>query len=131
MPRPKIEQQITFLATSDLRANAVFYEDIMALPLVLDQGTCRIYRTGRDAFLGFCTHLELGSQSTSVILTLVSQEVDAWYTYLQDKGASLEKHPVLNSRYNIYHFFVRDPDGYLVEVQQFLDPSWPSVHGAK
>ena len=59
MKRPTIEQQVTFLATRDLRANAAFYEDVLGLALVLDQGVCRIYQTGKAAFLGFCEHLPL------------------------------------------------------------------------
>ena len=68
----------------------------------------------------------MAEDESPVILTLVSQEVDAWYEYLAAKGAEVTQRPVLNERYNIYHFFVRDPDGYLVEVQRFLDPAWPS-----
>jgi hypothetical protein len=26
---------------------------------------------------------------------------------------------------NIYHCFLRDPNGYLIEIQRFLDPAWP------
>jgi catechol 2,3-dioxygenase-like lactoylglutathione lyase family enzyme len=39
---------------------------------------------------------------------------------------AIEKRPTMNTTYNIYHFFMRDPDGYLVEIQRFLDPAWPS-----
>ncbi|HRQ39548.1 MAG TPA: hypothetical protein PLD25_16700 [Chloroflexota bacterium] len=42
MQRPAIEQQVTFLVTTDLAATAVFYETILQLPLALDQGVCRI-----------------------------------------------------------------------------------------
>jgi len=126
MTRPAIDQQITFLAAGDLEETAAFYEGVLDLPLVLDQGTCRIYRTGRDAFLGFCGHLPTSAEPRPVIVTLVSQKVDDWYNYLLEKGAAVEKRPVLNPKYNIYHFFVRDPDGYRIEVQRFLDPSWPA-----
>jgi catechol 2,3-dioxygenase-like lactoylglutathione lyase family enzyme len=127
MDRPAIDQQVTFLGTGNLEATAAFYEGVLKLPLVLDQGLCRIYRVGSDAFLGFCGHLPPGSESHSVILTLVSQEVDAWYAYLLGLGISLQEQPVLNPAYNIYHFFLRDPDGHLIEIQQFLDPAWPGV----
>lgn len=127
MERPSIAQQITFLGASDLGATATFYEKILALPLVLDQGTCRIYRTAGGAYLGFCKHLPVARAGRHVIVTLVSQEVDAWYEYLLNKGVEIEKPPGLNPNYDIYHFFVRDPNGYLVEVQNFLDPAWPAA----
>ncbi|CAK0856243.1 unnamed protein product [Prorocentrum cordatum] len=44
-----------------------------------------------------------------------------------EAGVPLEKEPTLNPRYNIYHLFIRDPDGHLVEIQQFRDPMWPRL----
>ncbi|MCP4423816.1 MAG: VOC family protein [Chloroflexi bacterium] len=126
MERPSIDQQVTFLYTADLEETAVFYETILQLPLVLDQGACRIYRTGGGAFLGFCRHLTGGQAQTSgVILTLVSQDVDGWYGYLRQKGILFEKPPQRNPKFNIYHCFLRDPNGYLIEIQRFEDPTWP------
>jgi catechol 2,3-dioxygenase-like lactoylglutathione lyase family enzyme len=125
MIRPAIDQQVTFLYTADLGETAVFYETILELPLILDQGDCRIYGTGRGAFLGFCQHLTGGAQSGSgVVLTLVSQDVDGWYSYLRQKGVEFEKPPQHNPRFNIYHCFLRDPNGYLIEIQHFDDPAW-------
>ena len=131
MKRPAIDQQITFLGTTDLEATAAFYEDVLMLPLVLDQGSCRIYRVAGDSFLGFCRHLPSSAESRSIILTLVSQEVDDWYAYLLSSDIVVDERPVLNATYNIYHFFLRDPDGYLIEIQQFLDSVWPAAKRAK
>ena len=104
----------------------MFYETILELPLILDQGACRIYGTGLGAFLGFCQHLTGGGQDgAGVILTLVSQDVDGWYDYLQQKGVEFEKPPQFNPKFNIYHCFLRDPNGYLIEIQRFEDPTWP------
>lgn len=125
--RPSIEQQVTFLYTADLEATTTFYEEVLGLPLVLDQGSCRIYHVCRGSFLGFCHHLARSQQPEGVILTLVSTAVDEWYTYLQSRGVVVEKPPQHNTRFNIYHLFLRDPNGYLIEIQQFLDPAWPAV----
>ncbi|MBE2202446.1 MAG: VOC family protein [Anaerolinea sp.] len=124
MPQP-FTQQVTFLYTAVLPETAHFYETILELPLVLDQGACRIYRVAGSAFLGFCQHLTGGAKTEGVILTLVSDDVDGWYTYLRQKGVVFEKAPTLNEKFNIYHCFLRDPNGYLVEIQRFLDPEWP------
>lgn len=126
MSRPKIDQQVTFLYTRDLAKTAVFYEELLELPLILDQGSCRIYRVSADGFLGFCQREEAPEEPVGVIFTLVTTEVDAWHRFLSDKGVEFEKPPVLNPDYNIYHCFLRDPNGYLLEIQQFLDPAWPS-----
>jgi catechol 2,3-dioxygenase-like lactoylglutathione lyase family enzyme len=129
MKRPSIDQQITFLHTDKLEETAVFYENVLQLPLVLDQGVCRIYACADAAYLGFCQSLsqEAGNQASTagIILTLVSHEVDAWYEYLLAHQVPIEKPPTLNQKINIYQLFARDPNGYLIEIQTFLDPSWP------
>jgi catechol 2,3-dioxygenase-like lactoylglutathione lyase family enzyme len=120
-----LEQQVTFLYTANLSQTAAFYENILGLPLVLDQGSCRIYQVQGAAFLGFCQHMDMPPEPGGIILTLVSQEVDRWADYLQAHGVALEKPPTLYARFNIYHCFLRDPNGYLIEIQRFLDPAWP------
>ncbi len=125
MTRPTIDQQVTFLYTRNLTATAHFYETVLGLPLVLDQGSCRIYEVSRDGYLGFCERAETPEQPLGIIFTIATREVDAWYQYLSDQGIAFEKPPILNPDYNIYHCFLRDPNGYLLEIQQFLDPAWP------
>jgi len=124
MDHPPIDQQITFLYTLDLVSTSRFYEDVLRLELVLDQGSCRIYRTGTEAFLGFCQREGVAAQHPDVIFTLVTQEVDTWYEYLLAQGVKFEKPPAHNPDYNIYHCFLRDPNGYLIEIQRFMDADW-------
>ena len=124
MTRPAIAQQITFLHTRDLEATARFYEEVLGLPLALDQGDCRIYRVSRDGYVGFCRRPGASGVGDDVILTFVTAEVDRWYQSLSDRGVVFERPPALNAKYNIYHCFLRDPNGYLIEIQRFLDPTW-------
>lgn len=125
MSQPAFDQQVTFLYTRDLTATARFYEDGLGLGLVLDQGACRIYRVSGDAFLGFCQADDAPEQPAGIIVTLVADDVDSWYARLQEQGVAFEKPPALNPTYNIYHCFLRDPNGYLLEIQRFQDPAWP------
>ncbi|MGC9347580.1 MAG: VOC family protein, partial [Anaerolineae bacterium] len=135
--RPNVDQQITFLYTRDLASTAHFYEDIMSLPMVLDQGDCRIYHTCGDAYVGFCertgapqtwddekAHGATHAPPASFLYTLVTDQVDAWYSHLRRHGVEIESPPKLNETYGIYHFFVRDPNGYVIEIQRFTDPDW-------
>lgn len=127
MPHPTIEQQVTFLYTGDLETSHAFYAGVLGLPLVLDQGTCRIYRTGPGAFVGLCRRADPPTRPDGVILTLVSADVDGWYHHLVALGIPIAKPPTHNTAYNIYHLFLRDPNGYLLEIQTFLDPAWPAA----
>lgn len=124
MTRPRIDGQITFCYTRDLAATSSFYEDMIALPLVVDQGACRIYRVAAQAYLGFCERDYAITSPDGIILTLVTEAVDEWYHHLSSLGVEFQKAPAINDEYGIYHCFARDPNGYLIEIQRFLDPGW-------
>lgn len=126
------EQAVTFIYARDVERSWRFYEEAVGLEAVLDQGSVRIYRVGAsDAFLGVCRARALPDQPPpdraprGVVYTFVSRDVDGWHERLKAKGAAIETAPAHNAQYNIYNFFFRDPDGYLMEVQRFLAPEWP------
>jgi catechol 2,3-dioxygenase-like lactoylglutathione lyase family enzyme len=117
------DSQITFLSTRDLDLTSSFYVNLLGLTLVLDQGTCKIYKMSSSAYLGFCLKDRL-PETDGVIITLVTEDVDSYCETLRRKGVTFEKNPAFNPDYNIYHAFLRDPNGYLLEVQRFEDPRW-------
>lgn len=122
MTHPPIHEQITFLYTNDLTTSAHFYEEIMGFPLKLDQGGCRIYAICENGYLGICQRSDAEQPGKQVVIfTLVTPDVDAWYAYLLEKGVEIDSPPAENPDYGIYHFFLRDPNGYLLEVQRFLE----------
>lgn len=124
MSFPQIDSQITFLYTANLGASIEFYERTLEFPLWLDQGTCRIYQVAPAAYIGICQTGTLEAQRVAeqpnVIITIVTQDVDGWYSALIEKGVKFEKAPEVNERYRIYNCFLRDPSGYLIEIQRFL-----------
>jgi catechol 2,3-dioxygenase-like lactoylglutathione lyase family enzyme len=127
MTHPPFSSQITFLYTPDLAATAHFYEEMLLLPLKLDQGSCRIYQVSQDGYLGLCQRNDAPQEASAptkhhVIMTLVTSEVDEWYQRLSSREVAFEKPPSINTKYNIYHCFLRDPNGYLIEIQRFLHP---------
>ena len=124
MEKPaRFESSITFLRTRDLAATSDFYERIIGLRLILDQGGCRVYEVARGGYLGFCEKEETEIQK-DLVFTFVTQDVDGWYERLRGEGVAFEKTPAHNPTYKIYHCFFRDPNGYLLEIQRFEDPRW-------
>jgi catechol 2,3-dioxygenase-like lactoylglutathione lyase family enzyme len=123
MPFLPIAEQITFLNTADLDATATFYENIFGLKLWKNQGTCRIYQVSLDGYLGFCQNDTATGEHPDIIFTLVTPNqagVDAWYDHLKAQGVEFVKEPATNPKYQIYHCFLHDPNGYLIEIQYFL-----------
>lgn len=120
---PDLQQQITFLPVSDLERSSEFYGRALGLELVLDQGDCRIFRVSGDAFLGICERPEQGA-APGLMVTLVTDEVDEWHDRMVAANVVCDRAPALNEQYRLYQAFYRDPDGYVLEVQRFLDPAW-------
>jgi catechol 2,3-dioxygenase-like lactoylglutathione lyase family enzyme len=123
-PKLVVEQYITFIYVKDLERTSQFYEEVMGFPLILDQGGCRIVKIAGDTYLGYCAVSDRARGGEGVLLTLVTSQVDEWFEHLTGKGVNVLGQPKSNPDYGIYHFFLLDPDGYKLEVQQFDDPNW-------
>lgn len=113
------DAQITFLHVADLARSARFYGELLGLELVRDQGACLIYRVAGAGYLGICGHRP--PDPGGVIVTLVAEDVDGWAARLTAAGHEVEG-PAANERFALYHLFVRDPDGHLIEIQRFDEP---------
>jgi predicted enzyme related to lactoylglutathione lyase len=122
MANPAIDYPITFFYTRKLQDTARFYEEVVGLTLARDQGDARIYRVGAQGYIGFVEREQVLEVPHGVILTLVTPDVDSWFFRLSEKGVKFEQPPSLSPQYNIYHCFLHDPNGYLIEIQRFNDP---------
>ena len=120
------DAQITFLPSSDLARSRAFYEEVLGLEFVNDQGTCHIYRATAGGFLGVCFRTVVEA-TDGVIFTLVTDDVDGWCDRVMARGSEIERGPVHNEHFGIYQAFLRDPDGNLLEIQHFDDRDWASA----
>ena len=122
-PTPSIGEFITFLYVENLERSDRFYAGTLGLQLVVDQGSCRIYRVATDAYVGVCERPGRVA-AEGLIVTLVSDDVDGWHDRLTAMGVPVDQSPQKSTVFGVYHAFYRDPDGYQIEIQRFLDPKW-------
>ena len=122
------DAQITFLPSSDLGRSRAFYEGTLGFELVVDQGSCHIFRAAPAAFVGTC-HRDQVVAADGVIFTVVVDDVDGWCERIApDRGdGGIERGPEHSEQYGIYHAFLRDPDGNVIEIQRFDDPDWATA----
>jgi hypothetical protein len=114
--------QVMFLPTDNLQKIIDFYEGVLGLELVRDQKLCRIYKTGPSSYLGFCERGYSIPTDYRVVITLLIDDVDGVYKLLKSSNIATESTPEFSERFNVYQFFVRDPNSYLVEIQRFIEP---------
>ena len=129
MPNTPITQQVTFIYTTDLASGSAFLRDKLGLKLVLNQyDTCHIYEAAPNAFLGVCTNRPPPAEP-GVTYTFVTDDVDALYKELSDRGVEFDGPPALSERFNVYAAFFKGIENYRFEIQDFRDPSWPTPIG--
>lgn len=121
MPKPvQFDQQIVWVYTDDLDTTCEFYGHFLGLELARDEGTARIFTTAGQAAIGVCQAFEDRIvEPAGSMITLVTDDVDAWYAVLRERGADLLGPPQRLEAFGIYGFFARDPNGYIVEIQRF------------
>jgi catechol 2,3-dioxygenase-like lactoylglutathione lyase family enzyme len=96
---------------------------------VRDQGVCRIYATAPGAYVGFCDRGYTVPDAYRVVLTLLVDDVEGAFELLRHAGAEVVSEPAHSERFAAITAFVRDPNGYLVELQRFDVPlQTPSPH---
>lgn len=125
MHQNKVCSQITFLYYDDLTPVDRFYREIMGFELVEDQEWAKIYSIGGNAFVGIVSG-EKGfhkpQEKNAVLVTLVVDDARRWYEYLRGAGVRLLTELKEMEGIQIRGFFLQDPGGYSLEVQQFLNP---------
>ena len=111
---------ITFFYYRDLPAAMAFYEDVLGLPLAIDQGWCKIYRIAEGAHMGLVDEakgMNKWAAVKPVQLCIRVPDVDAWYAYAQAKDLDDLSDLFVNEEIGIRAFVFRDPEGYQIEIQ--------------
>lgn len=115
-----ITSLINFYGCNDLEKTKAFYVDLCGLNLFKDQGKCHIYALSTSAMIGFCTHIDVVHQDNSPLITLVVDDVHQTHQMMQQANKQPGKINV-NEFFKIEHFFMKDPNGYTIEIQRFID----------
>lgn len=111
---------ITFFYYRDLPRAMRFYEDILGLPLAIDQGWCKIYRICPGAHVGLVDEtrgMNKWAAVKPVQLCIRVASVADWYAYAQAKALNNLSNLFENDALGIRAFVFTDPEGYQIEIQ--------------
>jgi len=118
------QKQITFLYYRDLPAAMRFYEEVLGLPLAIDQGWSKIYRITEGGYVGLVDETR-GSHRANAIkpvqLCIRVADVDAWHRFIATQGVDGLREPRSSTELKIRAFVFNDPEGYQIEIQSALD----------
>ncbi|EMR73583.1 hypothetical protein MCGE09_00631 [Thaumarchaeota archaeon SCGC AB-539-E09] len=114
---------IPWLYYRDLPRAMRFYGDVMGFEMIVDQGWSKIYRIREGAYIGLVDGekgYHKASDTKPVIVCLNVKDADAWYEMLKGKGVEIEEKPQESERLKIKVFMFKDPEGYVIEIQESL-----------
>src|SRR4030042_4495974 len=114
---------ITWLYYRDLPRAMRFYEEVMGFKRVVDQGWSKIYRVSEDGYLGLVDGAKGYHKANNikpVIFCLNVKDAEAWYRRVTKAGVAIEEKLQESQRLKVRVFMLKDPEGYVVEIQQSL-----------
>ncbi len=117
------EKLITFLYYVDLPRAMAFYENVMGLKLVIDQGWSKIYEVTSSGYIGLVDQARGSHRAHPVKPVQICMRVagvDAWHRYLLDEGITITKGPRDVPDLKIRAFVFNDPEGYQIEIQSVM-----------
>ena len=133
-PTPGIDETVTFFYYEDLEAALRFYEDVLELPVTMNEDWVKILRVTATSSVGLVLDghgFHDVADDKPAMLSIVTEDVDAWYRRILDAGVPIRRElPPPNDaagagKAPIRGFIAEDPGGYTVEFF-----SWQAASGS-
>lgn len=108
----------------DMQHIQEFYEDVIGLDLIVDQGWTKIYRIGPSGYFGLvdaARGLHSFTEKKAVTLSLITTKIDEWYKYLDNQDGVQLRSKRVEVDENHRAFIAYDPEGYYLEWNAFND----------
>ena len=114
--------QITWIYCSNLEISHHFYARTLGVAAAAGRGLSAGLQNHRWAPQSVCVaHSRIGwSSLRGGMISLVTADVNGWYKQLAESGVTTRGAPHVLEEFGVYTFFAEDPDGYVIEFQQFL-----------
>ncbi len=121
-----LEGTLTLFYYDDLKKAFNFYNHIIGFDFVADFGYVKIFKIIEGALLGLVDG-QLGSHRTSptkpVRLVVMVKDIEAWFKKIKTGGVeTFEDEPFTGKKMKLKGFTFEDPEGYTIELAQYLTP---------
>jgi len=111
---------ITFVYYNDLEYGSFFFEKVLDLPLVMDQGFAKVYQVNKTSFLGIVKLKNSVQFTGNTLVSLNTDNVEKEY----ERVSKLEVFDLTETKHieqiPLISFFFNDKEGHRFEIQQFV-----------
>jgi predicted enzyme related to lactoylglutathione lyase len=125
----ELDGTITFFYYNDLAKVTKFYLEVMGFTKVIDIPLAKVFKVHGgshvglvDGHTGYLRHAD----DKPVMLSWFSDDIDGWYRRLLENGVEVEQPPTRQPYLEMKTMLFRDPQGYLLEILQWLKKPYGS-----
>jgi catechol 2,3-dioxygenase-like lactoylglutathione lyase family enzyme len=111
----KVKRIVANVATQDVAAARRFYQDVLGLEVLMDQGWIATYGSDEQAAVQISFLSQGGSDTPAPDLSIEVDDVDAALAAMKRAGFAVEYGPA-DEPWGVRRFYVRDPFGKLVNI---------------
>lgn len=117
---------ITWLYYKDIPGMEKFYQEVLGLELIADQGWAKIYRASTTGYIGLVDErrgMHQFTEKKAVNVSFLVNDIDSWFNYVKSsKAFPLRSEEIGVGPENKYRAFVGfDPEGYFMEFDKFYE----------
>jgi len=115
---------VTWLYYKDMPPMQGFYEEVLGLKLVVDQGWAKMYEGSRTGYVGLVDErrgMHRATDTKAVNVSFILDDLDGWFGYVKRRNTfALRDSVVTADAEGRYRAFVGyDPEGYFTEFDHF------------
>ena len=111
----KVRRIVANIATADVAAARRFYQEVLGLGLLMDQGWIATYGSREKAGVQVSIMSEGGSGTPVPDLSIEVDDLDTALARMKAAGVAIEYGPA-DEPWGVRRFYVRDPFGKLVNI---------------
>jgi predicted enzyme related to lactoylglutathione lyase len=119
-----VHATVFWLYYDDLAPIEAFYEELLDVDLLVDQGWAKVYTASNTGYIGLVDAsrgLHQATPEKAVTLSFVTTDIEAWMARAKELGVSLRSEEIGDESGRVQTFVGYDPGGYYLEWDTFLD----------
>jgi len=120
----EVQATVFWLYYADIPAAQAFYETLLDVPLMVDQGWAKVYPVSTTGYIGLVDGergLHQATEEKAVTLSFLTTDVQSWLDRTREQGVSLRNDELGDESGRVATFVGFDPEGYYLEWDTFLD----------
>ena len=119
-----VQGNVIWLYYKDLAEAQRFYQDVLELNLLVDQGFAKVYSSSKTGFIGLVDEaqgLHRFTEKKSVTVSFFTDDVQKWYRHLLEIKVKFHTPSIMIESDAVEVLVVYDVGGYYVEFDRFLN----------